>query len=358
MYKFNILRYIHNYIFRYIPWVIIGFLISFIAPSCEVEAMEYVGYSINPNNFGIKRFFQGTTYTDISFTQDTSSYGLGNIWYSNKIILNNSVSNSYSYAFTIGSNFINDMNNYDTFSFTFYTLGLNESSGVVTLSNSNGVCDVVSVGQGIPINLISDTSGTTEVGLNGYMVTCKLNSLSSNTLLHIPIKISQGGASQLWIQNWWKFYNDNSSLTQELITQQQQQIQQQQQTNNKLDEMNDNITSSDVDTGALDDTNVNNDNGVLSAILTLPIDFFRNLINGLNGYDSCPNLQFTLPFVDYPVNIPCVRNLMDKLGSTIFWESIGLLCGGLTMFYYLIHLGKELSDMMTLKETRAEWGGL
>lgn len=122
----------------------------------------------------------------------------------------------------------------------------------------------------------------------------------------------------------------------------------------------DTITDSSVDSdsiSSLGETNLPS-NGVLSAILNLPIMFFRNLLNSLNT-TTCLALSFTLPFVDTNCSIPCFRSILSDMGVLTWYEGIGGLVGGLLIFTYLIHLGKTFNKMSDLDDTNNEsWGGL
>lgn len=81
-------------------------------------------------------------------------------------------------------------------------------------------------------------------------------------------------------------------------------------TNDKLDDLNDNITNSDS-SGATDSAGSffedfkDNDYG-LSDIVTMPLEF----IKGLSG-TSCYSLELPLPFVDKDVEIPCMTSIYE-----------------------------------------------
>lgn len=81
-------------------------------------------------------------------------------------------------------------------------------------------------------------------------------------------------------------------------------------TNEKLDDLNDNITNSDS-SGATDSAGSffedfeDNDYG-LSDIITMPLEF----INGLSS-SSCYSLELPLPFVDKDIEIPCMTPIYE-----------------------------------------------
>lgn len=122
---------------------------------------------------------------------------------------------------------------------------------------------------------------------------------------------------------------------------------------------NDTIKDGSVDSGgitALTETKLPT-SGVFSAILNLPVQFFQSLLDNLST-STCKNIEFPLPFVDQNVSIPCVRKLLEQLNALQFYETIGLLVGGIAIFNYLMYMGKQFTKMELLQHTNAEFGGL
>lgn len=122
---------------------------------------------------------------------------------------------------------------------------------------------------------------------------------------------------------------------------------------------NNTIKDGSVDSGgitALTETKLPT-SGVFSAILNLPVQFFQSLLDNLST-STCKNIEFPLPFVDQNVSIPCVRKLLEQLNALQFYETIGLLVGGIAIFNYLMYMGKQFTKMELLQHTNAEFGGL
>lgn len=122
---------------------------------------------------------------------------------------------------------------------------------------------------------------------------------------------------------------------------------------------NDTIKDGSVDSGgitALTETKLPT-SGVFSAILNLPVQFFQSLLDNLST-STCKNIEFPLPFVEQNVSIPCVRKLLEQLNALQFYETIGLLVGGIAIFNYLMYMGKQFTKMELLQHTNAEFGGL
>ena len=122
---------------------------------------------------------------------------------------------------------------------------------------------------------------------------------------------------------------------------------------------NDTIKDGSVDSAgitALTETKLPT-SGIFSAILNLPVQFFQSLLDNLST-TTCKNIEFTLPYVDQDVSIPCVRKLLEQLNALAFYETIGTLVGGIAIFNYLMYMGKQFTKMELLQHTNAEFGGL
>lgn len=122
---------------------------------------------------------------------------------------------------------------------------------------------------------------------------------------------------------------------------------------------NNTIKDGSVDSGgitALTETKLPT-SGVFSAILNLPVQFFQSLLDNLST-STCKNIEFPLPFVEQNVSIPCVRTLLEQLNALQFYETIGILVGGIAIFNYLMYMGKQFTKMELLQHTNAEFGGL
>lgn len=85
----------------------------------------------------------------------------------------------------------------------------------------------------------------------------------------------------------------------------------QEKTNEKLDDLNESITDSDI-SGASDSaggffTDFKDDDYGLSDIVTLPLTFIQGLANA-----SCSELSLPLPFVDEDVELPCMSSIYEN----------------------------------------------
>lgn len=132
--------------------------------------------------------------------------------------------------------------------------------------------------------------------------------------------LSSNIMGQLGIGNYYIMWKDPiNSMTQK-----------QDETNNQLQDMNDNMTSTDI-TGASQDQNnfINNsafqDNTGLSGIITAPLTMISSLTN------HCQPIQFTLPYLkDTNLTIPCMGNfLQNKIPSLVIIVKVivnGFIC--------------------------------
>lgn len=84
----------------------------------------------------------------------------------------------------------------------------------------------------------------------------------------------------------------------------------QQQTNDKIDNLNDNITDSDSSeaSGEAGDffSNFNTDTFGLTSVITAPLELIKSVTS-----KSCSPLQLTLPFVDEDLNLPCLSSIYE-----------------------------------------------
>lgn len=126
-----------------------------------------------------------------------------------------------------------------------------------------------------------------------------------------------------------------------------------------MNDIKDSLTDSTVDSDAISSLGGTAlpTSGPLSAILNIPVQVFQTLIDNLN-VNTCRAIEFTIPFVDSDVTIPCFRNLLIQMGADIFYEGIGTIAGGIAVFNYVLYLGLQFKRMQDLEGSDAEFGGL
>lgn len=133
-------------------------------------------------------------------------------------------------------------------------------------------------------------------------------------------------------------YTSNSYLTYDDLLQSQNQTNEkledinenQQETNEKLNEINGTLTDSDTseNTGNdfFDTSSIVSSDGVVSSLLTLPIQMSSKLVDNLGGTCTPYRMNFGMLGKNYTLNFPCI-DLENYFGSDL-WDIIDLLfCG-------------------------------
>lgn len=157
--------------------------------------------------------------------------------------------------------------------------------------------------------------------------------------------------------------NTNTLITQnqDIINQNQTIINQNTQTNEKLDNIEDSITSEESP-DKLD--NLSDSAGWLPAgpvdsILNLPLTMFQNLSNNIGS--SCTPLVLTLPYVNKDITLPCLNSIYEQIeGLSVWINSIGTIASAFILYSYLLKLYKWVDDTLTFRENNTidNWGGI
>ena len=134
----------------------------------------------------------------------------------------------------------------------------------------------------------------------------------------------------------------------------------QEKTNEKLDELNDNITNESApDTDSLGNAAGWLPAGPVDSLLNLPITFFTTLLGKLDA--TCSPIVVELPFVEEDLTLPCLSTLFSQLtGFNTFWSSFGLIAGVWCLYKYFIALYKWVEHALSFdeKESLGKWGGV
>lgn len=130
----------------------------------------------------------------------------------------------------------------------------------------------------------------------------------------------------------------------------------QQQTNQKLDKLDQSITSEDGPTlDAIEDSSGWLPPGPVDTILNLPLTFLNNLISNLSK--TCSPVSIPIPFVNQSFQLPCISSLYDSMGITTFVNWVGLISGTLILYYYFLSLYKWVDNTIQMKDNN-DWGGV
>lgn len=109
-----------------------------------------------------------------------------------------------------------------------------------------------------------------------------------------------------------KITTNQNQNTQDIINNQNTN---QAQTNEKLDNLNQNITNDNIDSssaGGFFSDYQDNDYG-LSSVITAPLQFIQNL-----NSNTCTDLTLPIPFVNQNATLPCMTNIYNKHFGSVF----------------------------------------
>lgn len=129
-------------------------------------------------------------------------------------------------------------------------------------------------------------------------------------------------------------------------------------TNQKLDELNQNITSSDVPNKNELSTKLDTTGwlkpGPVDSIINMPLNLINNLLSSLNN-NTCSSLVIDIPFLkDKQLTIPCISTIFEKMGFTDLFNSIGAVASAMILFRYLVGFYKWVDDTLSFREQN--WG--
>lgn len=309
------IRTIVNYIFRYLPWVIIGVLIC----TYDVHALN-----ITPDTCHVY-------YPSSTKQGSIDNYSInGQTWHSCKV--SGATENQYGVRFYF-SNIAHGKTGVGMVTFSVRAKANAQISHAIFTSSNNDYACSVSTGA-----VLTDDSD----GLQTYYVACNNIPLVSNQNFFVRLYSKDNGVSNIgaYIQTGFNFYS--SSEVGQIIANQQQQ------TNNKLDEMNDNITSSDTDNDNVSNT-LNSvtlgDEGVITQLITLPINLFTNILNAINGQCKSFNLG---NFFGTNLTLPCI-NIQNIVGSNL-WSIIDILFSGFAIYYIGNKVKRIFEHITNLRE--------
>lgn len=135
---------------------------------------------------------------------------------------------------------------------------------------------------------------------------------------------------------------------QNIIDQNNQIISEQQNTTNAVEDLNDNLTDSDV-TGVEDSfeqfEGFLEDNSTITQLITLPITLYSSILNNVGG--SCQPFNLGSLYGEDLV-LPCV-NIGNYLGSTL-WGMIDLIISGFAVYFIAKKLIKVFNNFSSMKD--------
>lgn len=135
-----------------------------------------------------------------------------------------------------------------------------------------------------------------------------------------------------------------------IINQNEQILDKQEQIESGIGDINDNITSDEVDTSKSDSFFSNfdtEDNGGLSSVVTAPLTFVRKLT------DRCTPLS--IPFYDKNISLPCGDELFwNRDDVSAFRNTWNVLFGGAIVYMLMTKLFKVINNLKNPDDSRIE----
>lgn len=173
---------------------------------------------------------------------------------------------------------------------------------------------------------------------NGYCLSSGFNYNTSNNLVYITIPSGQKVNKTYYPMVTTE---KNKSITYEQYGEQicKNRIDS---TNDKLDDLNDNLTDSDT-TGATDSASdffsgfTSNTFG-LTSIITSPLNLIKSLTS-----KSCTPLNLTIPFVNKPLQLPCMSSIYSEHFSS-FLTIYQTITFGITSYWICIRIFALVKD--------------
>ena len=117
---------------------------------------------------------------------------------------------------------------------------------------------------------------------------------------------------------------------------------------NAINDLNDNISSTDFDISGLDNVVGWLPAGPVDSILNLPLNLFNAYTTALGL--TCNPLIIPLPYVNKNLPIPCIRSILQDIGILTWWDGFGYLASAIILYNYLLSLYTWVDKTLTLRE--------
>lgn len=136
-------------------------------------------------------------------------------------------------------------------------------------------------------------------------------------------------------------------------------------TNQKLDDLNKNITDdTPPDFNGLKNSAGWLPKGPVDSIINLPLSLLENIQDNLGK--TCQPVSLPLPFVNKNIDLPCINSLYSQIeGMNTFFNWCGVVASVFILFRYLIYLYNRVDSTLTLRENTlpgyfedSMWGGM
>lgn len=302
----------------------------------------FPSYNVNAASIQIE---PSNTYVNGSIVPHTYTNYFGGYYYMIEIAQSKSF-NRITYEY--------DFSSYQDYEYVSFLAYFNDAATPVPNINSE-VCQIV-------YSTENPSFGNTSRNSGWVGVTCNNPKKLSYIDFQFGELVGSAQGSRFYVTSSLNFYGADEVVQQ--ISDLKDKVNEVNDSVNKVgdavNDVNDTLNDGSVDSDQISSvgSNLPPTNGVVSSIINLPVRFFQSLLNALST-TTCLPIKFTIPIIDVPVSIPCLRNLLEQLNALEFYETIGALAGGILLFNYVIYMGKTFQKMENLESTNSSsWGGL
>ncbi len=302
-------------VLAYITIAILICLLSNFLGIANVHATDNISYRLD--KYGTKKFILSSsksgdvTYSD-NFTTRKFRLGFFQLQYPEGLFTPTSAFWSLS-QITIPTNLLQGR---DSIAFMVASDMGYYASASMQINGAWGQCSAISLPTGV-----TDEANT--ISFTSFVCNYDSSQLSSNAdttfNIYLPLTIYfKSGADSVLTKPHFYFgvdisiYSSSTGSVQDTIIQQTEELnEEQKKTNDKLDDLNDSITSTDTSgaegsAGGFFSDFDDKDYG-LSDIITMPLE----LIKGITS-NSCTPLKLPIPFVNTDVTLPCMTSVYNE----------------------------------------------
>lgn len=132
-------------------------------------------------------------------------------------------------------------------------------------------------------------------------------------------------------------------------------------TNDKLDDLNSNLTNSSDPNLALDDVAGWLPAGPVDSVLNLPLTILNSLISNLSNR-TCTSVDLPLPYIDKTIQLPCLSTIFNQTGFTDVLNTISVPFAIFIYINTLIKLYGWVDETLQFREEHwndvDQWGGI
>ena len=324
MNNFKLKRLFKKFLFFLILTIILWFIkLSFVSAATvdiQLSSFNYDGRNmLNLDYYGI-----GQGNSTLSFDFDFTKTGDNAQYLYTSIVLCSDSTYSSSYAT-------------DTSEIT--NIQINNTNYSCSYKNS-----VYTGGKVVIITLLAYSSGANSIVIyqNDYASIQLIDFVVDSSVYVNPMNYS----SQTLINQNSQIINQNNTI-----------INNSNATNDKLDDLNQNLT----DETSPNLNGLNNSAGWLKpgpvdSILNLPLSLLNNLTFNLNK--SCSAIDLPLPFVHQNLQLPCLKYVFNNInGLNVFLNSIGVIASAFIIYEYLRKLYLRIDKILNFDDVSG-WGDI